>query len=480
MTEAGLHGDRYHYTQLNFSLTEHSIGPDNKKLADKTSIFYATQRKKRFAPCVGHERLRKNLVNLALDVPRLRFLNEDKANLKLAAERLTAPDFPHQIRTMAPGTIMFAGEPFADITGPFGMNQLMELKFEHSFDEPMTVAANALEIRLAAGDRHCSDFSNRRNGRSDRAVDIAKYDYIGGLDDTSNMEAAYELGINSTGTMAHYTVQAGQDWMYKTVLETDEQGRVKHFQQIIFEKWLDAHPNGTTLLLDTILLKLGTKHAIRAAKSSDARRNALKFVRIDSGDLIKGSLYVRAMLDANGLENVGIILTSDLDADSIREIVAQCPFVNGFGIGTKIIAETTVAGVIYKLCKIGIGSTMKLSNTIIKSTLPGYNQVWRCVDRDGYFIKDVISMCEEKRPYGDNIAQAIPLLEYFNNPNRPMVIPSPNQQREFVLSQVKKFRDIYNYPVELSESLKHSQAAIAAKMLEDTTGDDDLVIIPGT
>ena len=481
MSGSKLHGDRYHYTQLNFSLTKHSKGPDNKLLADKNSVFYVTQRKKRFAPCVGHERLRKNLIELALDVPHLRFLNDDKANLKLAAERLTSPDFPHQIRTMAPGTIVFAGEPFADITGPFGMNQLMELKFEHSFDEPMTAAANALEIRLAAGDRHCSDFSNRRDGKQDRSVDIAEYTYIGGLDDTSNMEAAYQLGINSTGTMAHYTVQAFQDWMYKVVLETDKKGRVKHFQQIAFERWLDAHPNGTTLLLDTISLELGTKHAIRATKSSEAHFNALKFVRIDSGDLIKGSHWVRAMLDANGLQNVGIILTSDLNAESIREIVLACPFVSGFGIGTKIIAETTVAGVIFKLAKIGLGPTMKCSaDKPSKSTIPGYNQVWRCIDKEGYYIKDVISMYEESRPYGSDIAQAWPLMEYFNNPNKPMLIPSPAKQREFVLAQLKQFRDIYNYPIELSGPLNHAQAAISSKMLEDPMGDDDVVVVPRT
>src|SRR3989344_267724 len=219
MTEPKLFGDRYHYTQLNFSQTDYSKDSRGELLGDKTSVFYVTQRKKPFAPCVGHERLRRNMVELVLGAPRLRFLRADKADLNLAADRLASPLFPYQIRTVRPGTIMFANEPFADIKGPFGMNQMTEVKFEHAFDEPMTVAGNALEIRLAAEDRHVSDFSNRRDGSEETAVDVATYSYIGGFDDTSNMEAAYMVDLNATGTMAHYTVESFIDWMYKLVPE---------------------------------------------------------------------------------------------------------------------------------------------------------------------------------------------------------------------------------------------------------------------
>ena len=89
-------------------------------------------------------------------------------------------------------------------------------------------------------------------------------------------------------------------------------------------------------------------------------------------------------------------------------------------------------------------------------------------------------MYEESRPYGSDVAQAWPLMEYFNNPNKPMLIPSPAKQREFVLAQLKQFRDIYNYPIELSGPLNHAQAAISSKMLEDPMGDDDVVVVPRT
>src|SRR3989344_395999 len=386
MPETRMNFDRYHATMGNFSLKEESRIGKGDLLADKLSVFYVTQRKMPFAPCVGHERLLAKLLKLkALDAKRLRFLRQEKADLSLIAGRLESSTFPFTVRTVAPGTIMFANEPFADIEGPFALTQMTEIDFEHASDEPMTVAGNALNIRLAAGNRHLSDFSLRRNGSSGRSLEVTKYAYVGGFDDTSNMEAAFELEINAVGTMAHYYVEAFIDAMYQLFPERDSQGRKKHFQQIAFERWLDAHPKGTTLLLDTISLRLGVIHAIRATNSSEARKQAFKAARVDSGNLAKGEKWMRQMFSTNELPNVAIIATGDLDAEKIRQIVEYEPSVSGFGVGTKLIAEVeAVAGVIFKLCTIDKRVTLKCSDSPNKETLPGQVQVWRCVDDKGF------------------------------------------------------------------------------------------------
>ena len=44
-------------------------------------------------------------------------------------------------------------------------------------------------------------------------------------------------------------------------------GKPKHFEQVAFERWLDANPNGTTLLLDTIDVYMGAVHAAMAGKT---------------------------------------------------------------------------------------------------------------------------------------------------------------------------------------------------------------------
>lgn len=476
MPKARLGFDRYHGTMGNFSLKEES-DIQGKLLADVNARFYITQRKLPFAPCVGHERLLESLVARHFDAPRLRFLREDKAGLSLLADRLTKTGFPFKIRTVRPGTIMFAQEPLADIEGPFVETQLQEVSFEHAFDDPMTIAGNAFAIRLEAGDRWLSDFSLRRDGTLDRSCDVARYSYIAGFNDTSNMEAAFLLDLNAVGTMAHYLVQAFASYMYHP--ELDVSGKEKHFQQVAFERWLDAHPNGTTLLLDTISVKLGTIHAIRAANSSEARKKALKAVRIDSGNLVRYARWVRAMLDANGLTEVKIILTSDLDAKKIREIVHECGFVFGFGVGTKLAAEVeNVAGVIFKLCAIGGLPTLKCSETKGKETFPGSLQVWRCIDRDNFYVKDVITRFGEPAPTGKNIRSTIPLLESFWNGGQKMIVPSDEEQRTFVLAQREQFRSIKNYPVEVSAELASVRDEIVGLMKDDEIGEEGIIMVP--
>lgn len=475
MLEATMKFDRYHATMGNFANTEFAVH-NGQSLADKRAVFYITQRNFKFAPCVGHERLVKNLLTPSLDIPRLRFLKEDKAGLSLIADKLASARSPFVIRAVEPGTIIFAGEPIADIEGPFDLTQMMEIVFEHAFDEPMTFAGKAFAMRSAAGERHLSEFALRRAGSLDRAIDLTQYAFVGGFDDTSNMESGHKLGINTVGTMAHYLVQAYIDFMFG-FRKYDTKGRIKHFEEVAFEHWLDAHPNGTTLLLDTLNLQLGAIHAIRAAKNSKARKDAFKYARIDSGNLAQGSRWLRQIFNANDLEHVKVLPTGDVDEYEIAKVIAASPEVSGFGIGTKLAIG--VAGVIFKLCAINSHPTMKLSNTPGKETLPGQVQVWRCLDEEGFYVKDVITILDEIPQW--NRQRLFALLKPFRllaEGNHQPCLPSFHEQREYVAAQRKKFRDIQNYSVELSPSLKMSKDNLTQKMLADEAGLDGVVMIP--
>ena len=200
--------DRYHAAMGDASYKECTRLHD-QLLSDAEATFYITQRKIPFAPCLGHERLVRLLVDSQIDRPRLRFLEQDRGGLQLFAAAIEDIQFVGKIRAVRPGTIVFDQEPFADITGAFGLTQAQEIKFEHAFDLPMTTASTAMQFRMAAGDnRWLSDFSLRRNGDIERAVDIAVYAFIGGFNDTSNLEAAHRLDIPAVGTEAHYWQQA--------------------------------------------------------------------------------------------------------------------------------------------------------------------------------------------------------------------------------------------------------------------------------
>jgi nicotinate phosphoribosyltransferase len=468
--------DRYHATMGDASYKE-ATRLRAGLLSDTEATFYVTQRKLAYAPCLGHERLLHSLLDLRLDRPRLRTLEQDRGGLRLFAKAVEDISFAGTVRAVRPGTVMFAGQPFADITGAFGLAQAQEIKFEHAFDLPMTTASVAMQIRLAAGSRWLSDFSLRRNGDIERAVDVATYAFIGGFNDTSNMEAAHRLEIPAVGTEAHYWQQSYVEFMDEPETEP-RTGRPKHFEQVAFERWLDANPQGTTLLLDTIDVHMGAVHAALAATSTPERRRAFKGFRVDSGDLAKLGRWCLEFFEANGLKDLMPVLTGDLDAEGVRRIVAEFPRAAGFGVGTKLSGEVRrVAGVIFKECVIDGRPTLKASNTPEKSTLPGRLQVFRGVDANGRYVADVTGL-EREAPEIPGAARVERLLQPFWEGGRHESIPSIVKQKAFVEEQLRRFPSLAEYKHTLSDELRTLRDELTARMRADDSGWREILSMP--
>jgi len=469
--------DRYHAAMGDASYKEATHLHD-RPLSDAQATFYVTQRKLPFAPCLGHARLIRLLFDSQIDRPRLRFLEQDRGGLQRFAKAIEDIQFVGAIRVVRPGTIVFAQQPFADITGAFGLTQAQEIKFEHAFDLPMTTAATAMQFRMAAGeDRWLSDFSLRRNGDIERAVDIAVYAFIGGFNDTSNMEAAHRLDIPAIGTEAHYWQQSYIEYMTQPEIEP-RTGKPKHFEQVAFERWLDANPNGTTLLLDTIDVYMGAVHAAMAATSSEARRRAFKGFRVDSGDLAGAGEWCLRFFEANGLYGLRPNLTGDLDVEKVRAIVRDFPRANGFGIGTKLSSEVpAVAGVIFKQCLIEGRPTLKASNSEEKTTLPGRLQLFRGIDAKGNYVADITGLEEEEIeiPGASRVERL--LVPFWENGQYPS-IPSIEKQKWFVNDQRLRFPDLNNYPHTLSDKLRQLRDDLTAQMRADNSGWQEVVKMP--
>jgi len=478
--------DRYHAVMANFLLGENAKTPTGGDLGFEKAVYYLTQRKCLYAPVTGFGNLIAKLANPQLDEPHAEFLRNDRAHLtRLAKALLRNSSYKGKIRGVKEGTIMFRGEPFMDVEGELWSVHLIEVAAIHAFDLAITVAYNAMEMCKAARKKGAglppfmSVFSLRRDANIFRSMEVSKAAIIGGFDDTSDMEAAFRLGVCSVGTMAHYLVMAFIPYMLWP--EYDAKGKKKHFQQVAFERWLSDNADGTVLLIDTITYKLGIKHAILAAMSSDKCRKALKGIRIDSGDLIESARYCRKLLDKYGFQDVGIVLTGDLDAEKIAEIVEALDFpIMGFGVGTKLAAEIRhVAGVIFKLCDIAGIPVMKLSDTAGKETIPGQVQVWRCYNAANQACQDVIARLEEPAPGGNGIVKAIPLLIPFwgYRDAEPFENPSTLIVKEFVAAQLAEFAcPLEEYPVMESEQLRNLKEQVAKRMKEDEGPELDLNI----
>ena len=471
-----LNFDRYHAAMGDASYKD-VTRVHGKPLSDMIATFYVTQRKLPFAPVLGHERLIRLLVDSQIDRPRMRFLEQDRGGLQRFAKAIEDIQFAGKIRAVRPGTIMFPHQPVADITGKFGLTQAQEIKFEHAFDLPMTTASLAMQFRMVAGDRWLSDFSLRRNGDIERAVDIATYAFVGGFNDTSNMEAAHRLDIPAVGTEAHYWQQAYLEYMNEPEVES-RTGRPKHFEQVAFERWLDANPNGTTLLLDTIDVYMGAVHAAMAATSSEARRKAFKGFRVDSGDLAELGKWCYDFFEANGLHGLRPNLTGDLDVEKVGRIVKEFPEVAGFGIGTKLSSEVKhVAGVIFKACMIDGYPTLKASNSLEKTTLPGCLQVFRGVDKNGNYVADVTGLDDETIEIPGAVSVERLLLPFWKS-GQYSPIPSIEKQKAFVIDQMNRFRDLHNYPHSLSQRLTTLRDELTAQMRADSSGWASVLQLP--
>ncbi len=105
----------------------------------------------------------------------------------------------------------------------------------------------------------------------------------------------------------------------------------------------------------------------------------------------------RKILDGEGLTQVGIFASGDLDEHRIEELLNSGAPIDGFGVGTRmgVAADAPFLNSAYKLVSYAGRSRMKLSQA--KATLPGRKQVFRIAEGKT-MVKDVVSLHDEQLP----------------------------------------------------------------------------------
>jgi nicotinate phosphoribosyltransferase len=215
-----------------------------------------------------------------------------------------------------------------------------------------------------------------------------------------------------------------------------------------------------------------------AATSTEARRRAFKGFRVDSGDLAELGKWCFDFFEANRLHGLRANLTGDLDVEKVSRIVKEFPDVAGFGIGTKLSSEVkNVAGVIFKACMIGGLPTLKASNSLDKTTLPGCLQVFRGIDGDGNYVADVTGLDDEQVEI-PGAASVERLLQPFWKSGQYSPIPSIEKQKAFVAEQTKRFADLHNYAHSLSDRLIKLRDELTAQMRADNSGWEKVLELP--
>ena len=239
---------------------------------------------------------------------------------------------------MQEGNFLFPNEPILRIRGPMIHAQLAETYLLNVVNFQTLIASKASRIRNIAPNKILLEFGTRRSHSPLAGIYAARASYIAGFDGTSNVIADIELGIKSSGTMAHSFVQK-----FNTELDS-------------FNVYYDIYGENSIFLIDTYDTEKG---AITSTKFG----NKIRGVRIDSGDLADHARKVRKILDKKGSEKVLIVASSDLNEYKIKKIIDENVPIDVFGVGTELATsrdDPTISGV-YKLIEYNNVPKIKLA-----------------------------------------------------------------------------------------------------------------------
>ncbi len=357
--------------------------------------------------------------------------------------------FTGEILALPEGSIAFPNEPLLRITAPFREAILLEAGLLQAVGLSTLIATKASRIVYAAEQgypRRVAEFAFRR---AQEPMTVARASYIGGCSSTSLLNAAYEYRLPATGTVPHALIE---------IFPTEKEA---------FEAIAQAY-NRYTLLLDTYDTRQAIHTAIEVAlHSQETQGHMLAAVRLDSGDLVEDSIYVREYLDKAGLHHVRILASGDLDEWKIEHLLKTGAAIDSFGIGTALgygagssehNIEGGSLGAVYKEVWYVDGSgneypKMKVAGGA-KSTWPGKKEIYRHPNWE----EDVIQLAHEPRPdsyhrllkpvmrNGEMIPGSLPPLSEIRELAQQNLAMLPLQYRALTVDQP--------YPMRFSEGLQ--------------------------
>lgn len=296
---------------------------------------------------------------------------------------LTKFAFKGDIWSVKEGEIVFPNQPLLRVDGNLLETQIIETILLNILNFQSLIATKASRIKFAAGEESTVlDFGLRRS-QGLAGIHATRAAMIGGFDGTSNVYSAQRFSIPAGGTMAHSWIQSFGD------------------ELTAFRTYSEHFPNSTHLLVDTYdTLGSGVPNAIIVAKELRERGYELKGIRLDSGDLAYLSKRARQMLDENGLQNVKIAASNQLDERVITSLKTQGARIDIFGVGTRLVTgdKSPALDGVYKLSSVDGNPTLKISNNVDKITLPAKKKIYRYLNGNQTFNGDAIMHVDEERP----------------------------------------------------------------------------------
>ena len=405
---------------------------------DHRAVFDYFFRKEPFS---GGYAIFAGLEDLLEIIAQLRFSKKDIEYLRRQGfqddflEYLKDFRFRGTIYSVAEGDVVFATRPVLQVEASIIEAQIIETLLLNLLNFQTLVATKASRIRLVAKDRTLLDFGLRR-AQASGGYFASRAAIVGGFNGTSNVLAGRDFNIPVSGTMAHSFIQS-----YDSEIEA-------------FRDFAEVRPQNCVLLVDTYdTLRSGVPNAIKVAREMEKEGKKLLAIRLDSGDLAYLARESRKLLDEAGLEYVKIAASNQLDEYVIRSLLEQDAPIDILGVGTNLVIGSPDAALdgVYKLSFSDGKPRIKISESIVKVTLPHRKQVFRVRDKQGRCIgADVIGLRAE-----EHIEEMFHPFEPFKS------LQIGNHEQEALLKPVMQNGEMTIPKRTLSEIAEYSKSRLA-------------------
>ncbi len=315
-----------------------------------------------YAICAGIEEAVTAVLDASIDDETIDFLQglpEFSRVSEIFFDSLRHMRFHGDIWALPEGTPVFANEPILRITAPLGQCALMESALIQRIAFGSSVATRAARLVEAAGGHEVFDFSARRWSCPEAARAAARAAYIGGITNTSNVQAAGTHAIQPIGALSGTFLA-----VYREEHRALEAMRV-HF------------PDG-------LQLAIGDEDPRKAvARYRDAREMPATLT-LGERNLEQRARLCRQALDANGMGKVSILASGGLDELRIAQLVkAELP-IDKYAVGTALVRGIDELGArfVFRIAEMTRGVRMEPMNAPTASVYPGRKQVIRYPHRD--------------------------------------------------------------------------------------------------
>lgn len=366
------------------------------------------------------------------------------------------------------GDVVFPNRPILQVEANIIEAQIIETLLLNLLNFQTLIATKASRIRHSAKEEMLLDMGLRR-AHATGGYYASRAAIIGGFDSTSNVKAAEDYDIPSSGTMAHSFIQSYEDELQS------------------FRDFAKYRPKNCVLLIDTYnTLRSGLPNAITVAKEMESNGEQLLGVRLDSGDLAYLAKKARKMLDDANLGYVKIVASNQLDEFVIKSLKDQGAPIDIFGVGTNLVTGKPDAAIdgVYKLSEYNGEPRIKLSENIIKVSLPFKKQVYRMLDKNGMFYgADAVAVFNEENvermEHSFDSNKSLELTRFEHEPllqqvmkNGKKVMPArtvseiadySKSRLEKLPEEYKRFQNPHIYKIGLSTELKKERDKLVLK-----------------